>query len=59
MGEVFDREDESRENTSSTRRLRGASDDMVGKNRNGTWETLADPGNPILHLGRTGAEPSP
>ena len=52
MGEVFDREGESKENTSSRRRLRGASDDMVGKIRNGTLETLADPEEPNIPLGK-------
>jgi hypothetical protein len=52
MGEVSNREDESRENTSSRRRFRGASDDMVGKNRNGTWETLTDPERPDIPLGK-------
>jgi hypothetical protein len=52
MGEVYNREDVSKEKTSSTRRLRGASDDMVGKNRNGTWETLTDPDKPNTPLGK-------
>jgi hypothetical protein len=40
-------------------RLRGISDDMAGKNRNGTWEALAGPALPDTPLGiRTGAEPS-
>ena len=52
MGEVSNREDESRENTSSRGRLRGVSDDMVGKGRNGTWETLADPEEPNTPLGK-------
>jgi hypothetical protein len=52
MGEVSNREDESRENTSSRRRLRGVSDDMVGKSRNGTWETLPDPDEPNTPLGK-------
>jgi hypothetical protein len=38
--------------------LRSISDDMVGKNRNGTWEALAGPVEPNTPLGRTGAEPS-
>ena len=38
--------------------LRGMSDDMVGQNRNGTWETLAGPEQPNTPLGRSGAEPS-
>lgn len=52
MGEVCNREDESKGNTSSRRRLRGVSDDMVGKNRNGTWETLTDPDEPKTPLGK-------
>jgi hypothetical protein len=36
-------------------RLRGISDDMAGKNRNGTWEALAGPA--IIFL--AGEEPSP
>lgn len=40
-------------------RLRGISDDMVRKNRNGTWEALAGPVLPEIPIGlRTGAEPS-
>jgi len=53
MGEVSNREDESKENTSSRRRLRGVSDDMVGKNRNGTWEALAGPARPNTPLGKS------
>jgi hypothetical protein len=34
------------------------SDDMVGQNRNGTWEALAGPERPNTPLGNTGAEPS-
>jgi hypothetical protein len=34
------------------------SDDMVGKNRNGTWEALAGPERPDTPLGRSGEEPS-
>jgi hypothetical protein len=34
------------------------SDDMVGKNRDGTWEALAGPERPNIPLGMTGAEPS-
>jgi len=31
--------------------LRGMSDDMDGKNRNGTWEALAGPERPNTPLG--------
>jgi hypothetical protein len=31
--------------------LRGMSDDMDGKNRNGTWEALAGPERPDIPLG--------
>lgn len=41
---------ENREPT-AMQRLRGMSDDMDGKNRNGTWETLADPERPDTPLG--------
>jgi len=41
---------ENRENT-AMQHLRGMSDDMVGKNRNGTWETLAGPERPDTSLG--------
>jgi hypothetical protein len=34
------------------------SDDMVGQNRNGTWEALAGPVRPKTSLGMTGREPS-
>jgi hypothetical protein len=34
-------------------RLRGTSDDMVGKNRNGTWEVLASPARPDTPLGKS------
>jgi len=34
------------------------SDDMVGKNRNGTWEALAGPDRPNMPLGGTGEAPS-
>ena len=33
------------------------SDDMDGKNRNGTWEALAGPERPDTPLGRSGEEP--
>jgi hypothetical protein len=42
MGEVSDRMTESREKTDMGH-LRGMSDDMVGQNRDGTWEALAGP----------------
>jgi hypothetical protein len=38
-------------------RLRGMSDDMAGKSRDGTWEALADPLSPE-HRGDSGGEPS-
>jgi hypothetical protein len=34
------------------RYLRGMSDDMVGKNRNGTWEALAGPVRSNTPLGK-------
>ena len=51
-GRSLDREDESKENTSSRRRPRSASDDMVGKISDGTWETLVDPEEPNTPLGK-------
>ena len=33
-------------------RLRGMSDDMVGQNRDGTWEALAGPVRPNTPLGK-------
>jgi hypothetical protein len=48
---------ENREETAN-RRLRGMSDDMVGKNRDGTWEALAGPVRPNMPLGKAGGEPS-
>ena len=53
MGEVSDHMTENRENT-DMRRLRGMSDDMVGQNRNGTWEALAGPVRPNTPLGDDG-----
>jgi hypothetical protein len=50
MDEVFKLVIENREKT-VMRRLRGMSDDMVGKNRNGTWEALAGPVRPDMPLG--------
>jgi len=41
---------ENREHT-ATQRLRGMSDDMDRKNRNGTWEALAGPERPDMPLG--------
>ena len=46
----------SRENT-GMQHLRGISDEMVGQNRNHTWEALAGPGDPTCHSGRSGGEP--
>ena len=42
---------DNRENTVSEH-LRGMSDDMVGKNRDGTWEALAGPVSPDIPLGK-------
>ena len=39
------------------RHLRGMSDDMAGKNRDGTWEALAGP-EPNTPNGKSGEEPS-
>jgi hypothetical protein len=50
MDEVSNRVIENRERTVMGR-LRGTSDDMVGKDRNGTWEALAGPGRPNTPLG--------
>ena len=50
-------ETENREKTVK-QHLRGTSDDMNGKNRSGTWETLADPDLPAKGKGREGKEPS-
>lgn len=50
MDEVLDHMNENREKTVMGR-LRGMSDDMVGKNRNGTWEALAGPVRPNTPLG--------
>ena len=50
MDEVFNRITENREKTVMGH-LRGMSDDMVGQNRNGTWEALAGPERPNTPLG--------
>jgi hypothetical protein len=50
MDEVFNRMIENREKLVMGR-LRGMSDDMVGQNRNGTWEALAGPVRPDTPLG--------
>ena len=57
MDEVFNRMIENREKTVMWH-LRGTSDDMAGKNRSGTWETLAGPALPNIPLGQ-GQERSP
>ena len=57
MDEVFNRMAENRESTVMGR-LRGMSDDMVGQNRNGTWEALAGP-EETRHATRGEQEKSP
>jgi hypothetical protein len=52
MDEVFNRMSENREKTVMGR-LRGMSDDMVGENRNGTWEALAGPAKPNTPIGES------
>jgi hypothetical protein len=50
MDEVYNRMIEDRERTVMGR-LRGMSDDMDGKIRDGTWEALAGPERPNTPLG--------